>query len=158
MGTLFNIPGKTKDTVNARLDLQDLRIRSELHLQVTSRGLIKPPASYVLNQSERKSFCDWLKMVKFPDNYASNIGRWVRDDTITGLKSHDCHVLLEILLPVGIRPYLPPNVCDVVLDLCGFFKQLCQMTLSTSVIDDLERGIVIILCKLERILPPAFLM
>ena len=65
-------------------------------------------------------------------------------------------MLLEILLPVGIRPYLPPNVCDVVLDLCGFFKQLCQRTLSTSVIDDLERGIVIILCKLERILPPAF--
>ena len=88
-------------------------------------------------------------MVKFLDNYASNIRRWARDDTITGLKSHDFHVLLEILLSVGIRPYLPPNICDVVLDLCGFFKQLCQRTLSTSVIDDLERGIVIILCKLK---------
>ncbi|KAL0537434.1 hypothetical protein IC582_026412 [Cucumis melo] len=32
IGTLLNIEGKTKDTTNARLDLQDLKIRKDLHL------------------------------------------------------------------------------------------------------------------------------
>ena len=31
VGTLFNIDGKTKDTVNSRLDLGDMCIRSDLH-------------------------------------------------------------------------------------------------------------------------------
>ncbi|KAA0040340.1 hypothetical protein E6C27_scaffold460G00450 [Cucumis melo var. makuwa] len=32
VGTIFNIEGKTKSTTNARLDLQDLKIRKDLHL------------------------------------------------------------------------------------------------------------------------------
>jgi len=31
--TLLNVQGKTKDTINARLDLHDMGIRPELHLQ-----------------------------------------------------------------------------------------------------------------------------
>ena len=33
LGTLMNIEGKTKDTTNARLDLEDLNIRKDLHLK-----------------------------------------------------------------------------------------------------------------------------
>ena len=32
VGTLLNIEGKIKDTMNAKLDLQDLKIRNNLHL------------------------------------------------------------------------------------------------------------------------------
>jgi hypothetical protein len=32
LGTLMNIPGKTKDTTNARRDLREMGIRKELHL------------------------------------------------------------------------------------------------------------------------------
>ena len=35
LGTFLNIEGKTKDTVSSRLDLEDMGIREDLHLQHT---------------------------------------------------------------------------------------------------------------------------
>ncbi|KAL0553521.1 hypothetical protein IC582_007419 [Cucumis melo] len=109
IGTLLNIEGKTKDTTNARLDLQDLKIRKDLHLVQVGNRLVKPHASYTLTTSERVEFCKFLKSVKFPDGFVSNISRCVheRDWKISGLKTHDCHVLLHRLLPIGIRAFLP---------------------------------------------------
>ena len=86
---------------------------------------------------ERREFCKFLKSVKFPDGYAANISRNVNisDGKISGLKSHDCHVLLQRLLPVGIRPYLNKDVCDVVAELSGFFQKLCAKTLYVNDLD-----------------------
>ena len=39
LGTLMNIEGKTKDTTNARLDLEDLNIRKDLRLKKKELGL-----------------------------------------------------------------------------------------------------------------------
>ena len=44
VGTLLNVEGKTKDTDKARLDLADMNIRKELHLQVQGNKLVKPHA------------------------------------------------------------------------------------------------------------------
>ena len=52
VGTLLNIEGKTKDTTNAWLDLQDLKIRKDLHLIEVGNRLVKPHASYTLTSSE----------------------------------------------------------------------------------------------------------
>ena len=155
VNTLLNIVGKTKDTEKARLDLADMKIRNELHLQLKGNKLLKPHACYTLTLEERREFCKFLKSVKFPDGYAANISRNVNisDGKISGLKSHDCHVLL---LPVGIRPYLNKDVCDALVELSGFFQKLCAKTLYVTDLERLEEGIVIILCKLERIFPPAF--
>jgi len=94
----LNIEGKTKDTFKARLDLQDLKIKKELHLQKRpDRSFMMPPTSYTLSKEERNEFCEFLQSVKFPDGYASNISRCVNisDGKLSGLKSHDCHVLLQ---------------------------------------------------------------
>ncbi|KAL0556508.1 hypothetical protein IC582_005022 [Cucumis melo] len=94
VGTLLNIEGKTKDTTNARLDLQDLKIRKDLHLVEVGNRLVKPHASYTLTTSERVEFCKFLKSVKFTHGFVSNIWRCVheREEKISGLKMHDCHV------------------------------------------------------------------
>ena len=42
VGTFFNIEGKIKDTRNARLNLQDLKIRKNLHLIEVGNRLVKP--------------------------------------------------------------------------------------------------------------------
>ena len=47
--TILNIEGRTKDTVKARLDLEDMRIRKELHLIRQGDRLVKPLAYYVHN-------------------------------------------------------------------------------------------------------------
>ncbi|BBH02246.1 transposable element gene, partial [Prunus dulcis] len=53
----------------------------------------------------------------FPDGYASNIARCVNVDggKFTGLKSHDCHVFMQRLLPVGIRHLLPEDVVKPII-------------------------------------------
>ncbi|RVX01357.1 hypothetical protein CK203_031234 [Vitis vinifera] len=158
VGTLLNIVGKTKDTNKARLDLADMNIRKELHLQIQGNKLVKPHACYTLTVEVRKEFCKFLKSVKFPDGYAANLSRNVsiNDGKISGLKSHDCHVLLQKLLPIAIRPYFNKDLCTTLVELCSFFQKLCAKTLYVNDLEKLEEGIVLILCKLERIFPPAF--
>uniref|UniRef100_A0A2N9GD45 DUF4218 domain-containing protein n=1 Tax=Fagus sylvatica TaxID=28930 RepID=A0A2N9GD45_FAGSY len=59
---------------------------------------------------------DYLGFVKYPDGYAANISRSVntRNGRLSGLKSHDCHVLLQQVLPIGMRED------RIVLILCKF--------------------------------------
>ena len=42
------------------------------------------------------------------------------------------------------------------VELSGFIQKLCAKTLYVNDLERLEERIVIILCKLERIFPPAF--
>ena len=75
---------------------------------------------------------------------------------IYGLKSHDCHVLMQQLLPLTIRGVLQKNVSGAIIELCKFFKQLCSKVLSTNHLQRLENDIIVTLCKLERTFPPSF--
>ncbi|GLT52919.1 hypothetical protein SLA2020_262280 [Shorea laevis] len=145
LGTLLNINGKTKDTDKARMDLRKMGIRRELHLQTNGA---MPLAKYTLTRDEKKSFCDWLKGVKFPDGYASNIGRCVNKlpGRISGMKSHDCHVFLQRLLPVAIRGCLTTEIRTTLTELSNFFKQLCARTLKLDVLKQMKDDIVVILC------------
>ncbi|XP_031248828.1 uncharacterized protein LOC116106594 [Pistacia vera] len=158
IGTLLNIEGKSKDTDKARLDLANMNIRKELHLQPHGDRYLKSQACYTLTLDERRQFCQFLKLVKFPDGYASNISRCVnvKNGKVHGLKSHDCHVLLQQLLPVGIRPFLRQDVCTALVDLSYFFQQICARTSSINYLNRLEQDIVPILYKLEMVFPPTF--
>ena len=80
VGTLLNIEGKTKDTTNARLDLQDLKIRKALHLIEVGYRLVKPHGSYTLTNNEQVEFCKFLKLVKFFDGFVYNISRCVHEN------------------------------------------------------------------------------
>ena len=75
---------------------------------------------------------------------------------INGLKSHDYHIWIERLLPVMVRGYLPDHVWLVLAKLSNFFSQLCAKELSRAVIMDIEKMAHVLLCKLEKIFPPAF--
>ncbi|GER39830.1 dual-specificity RNA methyltransferase RlmN [Striga asiatica] len=148
-----------KDTVKARQNLEDMKIRKELHLTKRSDGKYNMPvACYVMNKKEKQEFCEFLKSVKFPDGYASNISRCVssRDQKISGFKSHDFHVLLQRIIPTGIRGSLNKEVCDVLAELGHFFQRLCCQKLRKTELEQMKEDIVIILCKLEKIYPPAF--
>jgi len=66
IGTLLNIQGKTKDGVNARLDLVEMKIREDLAPREVSRCTYLPPACYTMSRQEKISFCLCLKSVKVP--------------------------------------------------------------------------------------------
>jgi hypothetical protein len=125
INTLLDISGKSKDNLNARLDLQALGIRSDLHLlELEDNQFYLPPAPYSMSPAEKKLFCQVLKGVKFPDCYAANIRHnvLVNEKKIIGLNSHGSHILLQDLLPLAVRRVLPKEVCAVLIHLSNFFK------------------------------------
>ncbi|KAL8147860.1 hypothetical protein AgCh_005257 [Apium graveolens] len=106
--TVMNVTGNTKDNDKARLDLKDICKRPTLELQESSNGkTVKPHARYTLSKKQVEDVCTWIKSLKLPDGYASNILRCVTDKTphgkLKGMKSHDCHVFLERLLPIAFQ-------------------------------------------------------
>lgn len=72
------------------------------------------------------------------------------------LKSHDCHILMEQLLPLAMRVGLPNEVSAVLIKSCSFFRQLCRKVLSVSDLDKMQHDIVLTLCHMEMLFPPSF--
>lgn len=96
-GTLLNMDGKTKDNMKARLDLQDMGLRDELHPQKRSfNKTLLPPACFSMAPKEKDDFLKVLKGVKVPDGYSSNLSRCIqlKQRKIISLKSHDGHILM----------------------------------------------------------------
>ena len=57
IGTLLNIPSKTKDGLNSRIDLLKMGLRCELGSRFESNRTYLPPACYTLSKVEKKVFC-----------------------------------------------------------------------------------------------------
>ncbi|XP_039815317.1 uncharacterized protein LOC120678241 [Panicum virgatum] len=158
IGTILNIIGKIKDTVKARLDLKDLGIKEELQLIEDGDSCEMPNARYTLSKEKKKAFCDFLREVKFPDGFASNISRCVSADgtKVQGLKTHDCHILLQRILPAAMRGFLDNDIYEAIAELGKFFRELCSKTLNKDVLAKMKEEIPMILVKLEKIFPLAF--
>ncbi|XP_027361374.1 uncharacterized protein LOC113869309 [Abrus precatorius] len=124
ISTLLNIVGKKKDGINARLDLVKLGIRSDLAPVKKGNRTFLLPTACTLSRYEKRALYETLYSVKVPKGYSSNIKSLVslKDLKLKGLKSHDCHILIENLIPVAIQSILPKKVCMAITKLCFFFK------------------------------------
>jgi hypothetical protein len=94
--TLLNTDGKTRDHGHAWADLKKMRIRSELWLDDSVKGMELPTSCTTLSKHE-KEFCGFLKNVKVPSGYSMNVSRLILFPDLKvapGLKSHDYHALL----------------------------------------------------------------
>ena len=160
IGTILNILGKTKDTAKARLDLKDLGIKKELQFRDDGESCEMPHARYTLSTKNKKAFCDFLRKVKFPDGFASNISRCVNAEgtKVQGLKTHDCHILLQRILPAAMRGFLDNDIYEAIAELGKFFRELCSRKLNKDVLVEMKKEIPIILVKLEKISPRLSLM
>lgn len=126
----MNVERNSKDTRKARMDLKDVDIPQELHLQPKRKKYYKPHVEYILTFEEYMDFCRFLKSFKLSNGYAANISRCVvNDGRIYGSKSHDCQVLLRLMLPAGVRKYLKKDVCNALVEHCKFFEQIIAKTL-----------------------------
>jgi hypothetical protein len=111
-----------------------------------------------MSPDERKLFCQILKGVKFLDGYASDIRHNVNvnERKISGLKSHESHIILQHLLPLAVRKILPEVVVAVVIRVSKFFKKLSSPVIRISVMESLEADIAETLSLLETIFLPSF--
>ncbi|XP_074297804.1 uncharacterized protein LOC141628581 [Silene latifolia] len=158
INTLLNVPNKSKDNTTARKDMMDMKIRPELAPQEKGLRTYLPPAAHTLSRKEKIEFCECLHGVKVPEGYSSNISSLVsmRDLKLSGLKSHDCHTLMQRLLAVAIRSILPKKVRYAITRFCFFFNAICNKVIDPGELEALQNLIVTTLCQFEMYFPPSF--
>jgi len=157
IGTLLNIKGKTNDGLKCRQELVDMGIRQVLHPISKGPRTYLPPACYTMSTTEKRSFCQCLCTMKVPQGYSSNIKSLVSvtELKLVGLKSHDCHVLMQQILHVAIRGTLPKKVRVAITRLCFIFNAICAKVIDPKQLDDLENEVVVVLCQMEMYFPPS---
>ncbi|XP_074288178.1 uncharacterized protein LOC141613344 [Silene latifolia] len=129
-----------------------LLIRHNLDVMHIEKNFFEQLIHIVMDNKTKTAYNESSKVTE-------NILRCVNesDFTLHGLKSHDCHVFMERLLPVALKNLLPKNEWNAITEISQFFRDLC---VSTIKVDDVcncpEKNIPEILCKLEMIFPPSF--
>jgi hypothetical protein len=81
-----------------------MRIRPELWLDDWVRGMELPTSCITLSKHE-KEFSGFLKNVKVPSDYSTNVSRLISFPDLKlalCVKSHDYHILLTQMITVGI--------------------------------------------------------
>ncbi|KAI5339190.1 hypothetical protein L3X38_018462 [Prunus dulcis] len=158
IGTLLEIPGKNKDGIAARLDLLNMGVKTDLQPKYGERRTRLPPGPWNLSRAEKREVCNSFYGMKVPEGYSSNIKNLVslQDSRLLGLKSHDCHTLMQQLLPVAIRSVLEKPARYAITRLCFFFNAICAKTVDVSKLDKLEEDVVVTLCLLEKYFSPSF--
>ncbi|XP_025661384.1 uncharacterized protein [Arachis hypogaea] len=153
--TILNDSGKSKDNLKAHRDLQCMGIRPELW---PGEGGKYPFVIFAMSNSQRDVFLKTLQNVAFPDGYSSNVARCVdlRQRKLYGLKSHDCHILMEQLLPILVKNALPSPVSNVIANLSSFFRELCGKAINPMQLAELQNHVMQTLCQMEMIFPPSF--
>ncbi|XP_073137486.1 uncharacterized protein [Henckelia pumila] len=108
IGTLLNVPGKTKDGVAARLDLVEMNVRTDLAPKMGENRTFFPATCYKLSRAEKRKLCNSFFGMKVPTGYSSNVKNLVsmKDLKLVDLKSHDYHTLMQQLFPIAIRDVL----------------------------------------------------
>ena len=72
----------------------------------------------------------------------------MKDLKLVGLKSHDCHDLMQQHVVMAIRDILPNKVKHAITHLCSFFNVICSKVIDLLKLDELENDVVINLCQL----------
>jgi hypothetical protein len=156
--TIMDVKGKTKDNIKARLDVALFCNRQNMELVCDKSRVANSRASFVLEKNAQLIVYKWLKSLCFPDGHASNISRLVNMEEcrLYGIKSHDCHVFMQTLIPLAFRDLLPNGIWDALMKINHFFRDICSIKLNVDHIERLETNIIETLCKLEMIFPPSF--
>ncbi|KAK9104772.1 hypothetical protein Scep_021616 [Stephania cephalantha] len=154
--TIMCVPGKSKDNAKARQDIREYCHRPSLHIDSATNTYIL--GCYALDTSKKQKLCEWVEKLRFPDGYASNLGRCVDPKKLRmfGMKSHDCHIFMQRLIPIAFRELLPNPVWVALSELSLFFRSLTAKSVSLKDMEVLESEIPKIICKLEKIFPPSF--
>ena len=121
----LGVYGKTKDTPEAREDLQGLHEKYGMPPKQ-----YKGPASYTLTKEEKEIFFECLLSMKVTTGFLSNIKGIINmlEKTFQNLKSHDCHMIMTQLLLVALRGLLLENVRLAILKLCAVTPSIQSYT------------------------------
>ncbi|KAL0355733.1 UNVERIFIED_CONTAM: hypothetical protein Sradi_4020200 [Sesamum radiatum] len=147
-----------KDNLTARKDLKFICNRPELEVD-ERRPNVMPKAIYTLTRKQKRRMCEWITRLKFPDGYASNLVRCVdvKELRLHDMKSHDCHIFMQNLIPIVVHEMLPKSVWSALTEVSLLFQIICWTTLDLVKVQELEDKVATILCNFEKIFPSSFL-
>ena len=116
------------------------------------------PSCFTLSPDELDQLFRCLLGVKVPLDYSGLISRYLDPNKkiFSGMKSHDCHVMMTQILPVAIQGIMDPHVRETLTGLCNFFDVITRKLINVKKLGRLQEEIVTILCELEMYFPPAF--
>ncbi|CAM9000504.1 unnamed protein product [Rhodiola kirilowii] len=157
--TIMDVKGKTTDDgVKCRKDIGLYCRRPELELKTHCGRLVANKDKYQLTRDQQNLVLIWVKSLKFPDGFSSNLGNKVDLSALklVGYKSHDAHVFIERLMPIAFKGFLPNKIWEAVSELYTFFRDICASALHKERMEHWQNNIAVTLCKLETIFPPSF--
>ncbi|KAL9684005.1 hypothetical protein QQ045_021436 [Rhodiola kirilowii] len=111
--TIMNVKGKTKDNdTNCRNDIALYCNRPKVELRMNHRRMVANKSKYTLDANQQVIVLQWITRLGFLDGFASRLGGYVnlKDRKLTGYKSHDAHIFLEILMAIAFSGLLPGNI------------------------------------------------
>jgi len=127
----MNVSDKTQGNEKATKDLTLYCRQPDLLLEpLDNRKMLKAKAKCILSAAEAKLVCSWVKELKIPDDYSSNLARCadVDKERMHMMKNHDCHVFMECVLPIAFNS-LSMHVLNPFIEVSNFFRRfmLCNV-------------------------------
>ena len=118
-----------------------------------------PPSCFTLCAKEIDQFIKCLMGIKVSSGYCGKISRFLdpKKKRFSGMKSHDCHVMMMQILPVAIRGIMDKHTRDTLTGLCNFFDAISRKSINVKQLRRLQEEIVVILNELEMYFRPRFL-
>ena len=148
-----------KHSVAVRADMQARGIRPHLHLQTRGPNgdqLHMPHASYVLSAADKAKVLRVLKCLRTPTNYVSALYNKISKGKLSGLKSHDFHVLLQQILPLCYRKVSNKAFVKGIIRLSRVFRKICSKIVDRNDKEQLVADTAETMCLIEKELPPLF--
>ena len=122
-----------KDSHTVRADMQARNIRPHLHMHAVDPNrdrLYMPDATYVLSAEDKARVLCILKSLRTPSHYVGASHTKISKGKLSGLKSHDFHVLLQQILPLCFQKISNKAFAGAVIHLSKVFRKLCAKTVN----------------------------
>jgi hypothetical protein len=103
--------------------------------------MLKPTVPYVLNDDEFKVFVNIIENLKTPSGHSSNLGKYICSKKFGGLKSHDYHVFMQQLLPLGLRSLLQPGPRMAVMRMSKVYRRICTKVYNPTEFESLQADV-----------------
>ena len=83
----------------------------------------KLKTTFALDKGSQLLIYEWLTSLWFPDGYALNIVRLVNVEEciLHGMKSYDCHIFMQVLIPIIYVDLFSKKIWDALPDISNFF-------------------------------------
>jgi hypothetical protein len=146
---LLDIAGKTNDGLNACKDLQVLGIREEIHPQDRpNEKIYLPPASYTLTIEEKRAICKYLRGIRVPTGFSTNIKKLVSmlELKVSGYDTHDCNTLLSLILAITLRAVNHPYLRMVITRMYHFFNAISKKVIDVVELDEIHKEMQETMC------------